>query len=122
MDMTNMLHLSHRFAQLICELCEKGIDRAVYPMTGDGGGLYVSIEPESSFYNICILDNEGGLQWVMWENDIVRESMLQPFVSLDDCLAVLDKVILWEASKQDGLYPGLEWVVPKKTNRGDANV
>jgi hypothetical protein len=33
----------------------------------------------------------------------------QPWVSLDDCLEVFDRAILWDAKREDELFPCLNY-------------
>jgi hypothetical protein len=107
----NMVHISPEFNKLMSEMFDRGLDFGLYRLMGDGlPGLYVLYGANSGWYTLTVGDYEDGLKWSLWNGCHDQETELQPWTNLDDCLKVFDQAVLWDANKEDELFPGLEWL------------
>lgn len=106
----NKVHISPEFNKVMSEMSDRGIDFGIYRLMGDFPGLYVTFAAMSGWHTLVIGDYKEGLQWGLWDGCHEQETESQPWVSLSKCLEVFDRAILWEAKKDDELFPGLQWL------------
>ncbi len=106
----NMVHLSPEFNKVMTEMFDRGMDFGLYRLMGEFPGLYIVSNANSGLYALTVGDYLDGLQWSLWNGCHVQETELQPWTNLDDCLELFDRAVLWDAKKEDELFPGLEWL------------
>jgi hypothetical protein len=105
-----LVHISPEFAKLITEMFDREMDISVHRLKGEFPGLYIMCSPVSAWCSLCIRDYEPGLCWSVWNACFDQETEGQTWTNLDECLEVFDRVLLWDAQKNDELFPGLKWL------------
>jgi hypothetical protein len=106
----NELYFSPASIKLMNELVDREMEFYLFRLGGDHPGMYLSLAGGFGESSLIIEDYEDGLQWSFWNGCFDQGTELQPWVSLDDCLEVFDRVILWDAKREDELFPGLKWL------------
>jgi hypothetical protein len=106
----NELYFSPAFIKLMNEIVDRGMEFYLFRLGGDHPGMYLTLAGGSGESSLTIGDYEDGLQWSFWNGCHDQETELQPWVSLDGCMEMFDRVLLWDARKEDELFPGLKWL------------